>query len=85
MMDLKNINNKFTWGESARVKNIAPIKFQPGQIISICGMTRISSEKLAEKYDSMIGEWVYTIEYLGGADIEIPERYLEPYQEKKKE
>jgi hypothetical protein len=39
-------------------------------------MTKIDSKVLADKYGSHIGEWIYTIEYLGGSDIEIPERYL---------
>jgi hypothetical protein len=72
-------NNKFNWGETVRVKNTAPHIFRPGEIVSVCGMTKIDSRMLANKYDSNIGEWVYTIEYLGGSDIEIPERYLEKY------
>ncbi len=76
-----NLGNKFDWGETARVKDIAPPIFHPGEVISVCGMTIIDSKVLADKYGSYIGEWVYTIEFLGGADIEIPERYLEKYQE----
>ncbi|MDP1607688.1 MAG: hypothetical protein Q8L98_00030 [Chlamydiales bacterium] len=74
-------NNKFDWGETVQVKNNAPSIFQPGQIVSVCGMTKIQSKKLADKYDLKIGEWIYTIEYLGGADIEIPECYLEKFSE----
>lgn len=74
-------DNKFDWGETARVKNTAPLNFRPGQVVSICGMTKIKSKALADKYDSSIGEWVYTIEYLGGSDTEISERYLEKFQE----
>lgn len=72
-------NNKFDWGETVKIKDTAPNIFRPGEIVSICGMTKIDSMKLSDKYDSHIGEWVYTIEYLGGSDIEIPERYLEKY------
>ncbi len=74
------MDNKFDWGESAKVKKTAPIIFRPGKIVSICGVIHVKYKLLADKYDSKIGEWVYTIEYVGGSDTEIPERYLEKYQ-----
>jgi len=73
------ITNLFNWGETLRVKNTAPIIFRPGEVVSVCGMTKTESETFAKKHHSNMGEWVYTIEYLGGSDIEIPERYLEKY------
>ena len=73
-------NNKFNWGETVQVCKTSPPIFRPGEIVSVCGMTKINTKVLANKYDSAIGEWVYTIEYLGGKDIEIPERYLEKYE-----
>ncbi len=72
--------NKFDWGETARVDIEAPKDFHPGQIVAICGMTKINSEKLTKKCKSNLGDWVYTIEYIGGADKEIPECYLEKYE-----
>ncbi|MDE3056019.1 MAG: hypothetical protein KGI80_04955 [Verrucomicrobiota bacterium] len=72
--------NKFDWGETVRIKSSAPFHFRPGEIVSVCGMTKTDSKVLADKYNSYIGEWVYTIEYLGGVDTEIPERYLEKCQ-----
>ena len=74
-------NNKFNWGETVLVCKTAPPIFRPGEIVSVCGMTKINNKMLSNKYDSIIGEWVYTIEYLGGKDIEIPERYLGKYEE----
>lgn len=74
--------NKFTWGNAVCIKKTAPLNFHPGAIVSVCGLTKIESEKLAKKYDSKIGEWGYTIEYIGGADTEIPERFLEKFEEK---
>jgi hypothetical protein len=70
-------DNKFDWGETVRVKDTAPSAFHPGAVVSVCGMTKTNSKVLADKYGSHMGEWIYTIEYLGGSDIEIPERYLE--------
>ena len=72
--------HKFDWGEMVRVKDTAPSIFRSGDVVSVCGMTKINSKVLADKYISYIGEWVYTIEYLGGSDTEIPERYLEKFQ-----
>ncbi len=75
-------DNKFDWGESVKVKDTAPSHFFPGQIASVCGMIKIKTKILADKYESNIGEWIYTIEYTGGSDIEIPEYYLEEYEDK---
>jgi hypothetical protein len=73
-------DHKFTWNDPVRVKNTAPRNFRPGEIASVCGMTKVTTQKLADKYKSSIGEWVYTIEYIGGSDTEIPEGYLEKYE-----
>ena len=75
------IDNKFNYGETVRIKDVVPSIFRPGEVVSICGMTKTDSKVLADKYGSRIGEWIYTIEYLRGSDIEIPESYLEEYQE----
>ena len=75
MSDIED--NKFDWGESVKVKDTAPPQFRPGQIASVCGMIKIKTKILTDKYKSDIGEWIYTIEYIGGTDIEIPECYLE--------
>jgi len=72
-----DLSNQFDWGETVKVKSTAPAIFRPGEVVSVCGMTKTSSKVLADKYNTHIGEWIYTIEYLGGFDIEIPERYLE--------
>jgi len=37
---------------------------------------------LAEKYRSNAVKWGYTIEYLGGSDIEVSEHYLEKCYER---
>ncbi len=78
---MKDDNNRFDWGETVRVKDIAPINFYPGEIVSICGMIKTKSKVLADKYKVNIGEWIYIIEYMGGSALEIPEIYLEKYQE----
>ncbi|MBU6382694.1 MAG: hypothetical protein KGR16_00030 [Verrucomicrobia bacterium] len=72
-------DNKFDWGETVKVKDTAPITFRPGEIVSVCGMAKTDSKVLADKCGSHIGEWIYTIEYIGGSDVEIPEHYLEKY------
>jgi hypothetical protein len=74
-------DNKFDWGETVKVKDAVPSIFHPGAVVSVCGMTNTNSKVLADKYGSHMGEWIYTIEYLGGSDIEIPERYLEKQEE----
>ena len=70
-------DNKFDWGECVKVKDTAPTQFRPGQIASVCGMIKIKTTTLADKYKRNIGEWIYTVEYIGGSDTEIPEYFLE--------
>ncbi|NGX32587.1 MAG: hypothetical protein K1060chlam4_00636 [Candidatus Anoxychlamydiales bacterium] len=55
----------------------------PKQAAVICGMEKIKSESLAKKYNSKLGEWLYTIEFEDGSSIEVPECYLEPYEKGK--
>lgn len=75
-------DNKFDWGESVKVKDTAPSHFHSGQVGSICGMIKIKTKILADKYKSNIGEWICTVEYIGGTDSEIPECYLEKCENK---
>ncbi len=74
-------DNKFTWGDPVLVKKNAPQDFQLGEFASICGITKIETEKLANFYHSKMNTWVYTIEYEDGSSLEIPECYLEKYKE----
>lgn len=74
--------NKFDYGEYVKVKEIAPIKYCPGQIASVCGMTKMESKILADRHYRNIGEWLYTIEFVDGSSIEIPECYLSADEEK---
>jgi hypothetical protein len=82
MKDNEKEDNKFTWGDSALVKKNAPKHYHPREFASICGITKNKTEKLANLYHSKINTWVYTIEFEDGSSIEIPEYYLEPYEEK---
>lgn len=69
--------HKFDWGNFVRISVSAPKKFLPGAIGSICGMIKVTTEILADKYGTTIGEWIYTVEYVGGFDHEVPERFLD--------
>jgi hypothetical protein len=76
--------NKFTWGDTVRVKDEAPKNFHPGEIVSVCGLAEISTEDL--KMDPTLIEptWLYTVEFGDGHSIEIPESYLEPYSDRER-
>ena len=73
--------NKYKWGDSVIVKDIAPPQFCPGQIVSVCGMIKVKTKSLADKYQCNMGDWIYTVEYIGGTEADIPECYLEKYEE----
>jgi len=73
--------NLFTWNDLVITRPNAAIRYFPGEITVICGMEQIKSEKLAKEFDMNIGEWLYTVEFGAGSSIEIPEKYLEKYEE----
>jgi hypothetical protein len=73
---------KYTWNDVVTIKKEVPVEFHPGEIGVICGMSQIKFEDVGKKYHSKLGNWIYTVEFSGGSDIQIPEIYLEKYQDK---
>lgn len=76
--------NKFTWGDSIVIVKSAPPGFHPGEFASVCGFYKISEES-AKKFQCEAEDWVYTVEFSGGNDIQIAERYLEKYEEEERD
>jgi len=70
-------DNKFTWNDVVMVKNNTPELFHPGEIGVICGMSKIKFEEIAKKYHSKVGDWIYTVEFGDGSDIQVAGRFLE--------
>ena len=73
--------NLFTWNDLVVIKPNAPSSYPVGKIAVICGMEQIKSEKLSNEFNIKIGDWLYTVEFGDGSSIEIPEFYIEKYQE----
>jgi hypothetical protein len=46
-------------------------------VASICGFYKIKSPETAERFVCSVGDWIYTVEFEGGNDIQIAEHYLE--------
>ena len=57
------------------------MEFRPNENVYIVGMEKVNNDKLAKKYNTSIGKWIYTIEFDDGSDVTIPEEYLEKYEE----
>jgi hypothetical protein len=70
-------NNKFTWGDSIIIIKSAPDEFHPGEVASICGFYKIKSPETAEQLFCNVGDWIYTVEFGDGNDIQVAEHYLE--------
>ncbi len=68
---------KFTYGDSAKVKENAPKEFRPGEYVAICGITIIDNDYLSLKYNLKKGTITYTIEFDDGSVILIPEEFLD--------
>ena len=77
------MENKFTWGDPVIIKKSAPRNFHPGEFASVCGLYKITSEESASKFKCKIGDWIYTIEFTDGSDMQIAESYLENYENNK--
>jgi len=75
-------DNKFTWGDSVVIVKSAPPGFHPGEFASVCGFYKISSEENAKEFQCKVEDWVYTVEFPDGSDIQIAELYLEKDLEK---
>ena len=81
---MNNKNNKFTWGDPVLIKKSAPKCYKPGEFASICGIDKIITQQEADEFLCKAEDWIYIIEYEDGSSIEVPECYLEPYQDEKK-
>ena len=73
--------NLFTWNDLVLIKLNAPLRYSPGKLAVICGMEQVKSEKLSKEFNIKIGDWLYTVEFGDGSSIEVPESFLEKYQE----
>lgn len=74
------MENKFTWGDPVIISIKAPSQYYPGEFASVCGFYKISSPESAKEFECKIGEWIYTVEFSNGSDIQIAELYLEKYE-----
>ena len=70
---------RYIWNDLVVIKKEVPAQFHPGEIGVVCGMSKIKFEDVTEKYYSELGTWFYTVEFGDGSSIELPECYLEPY------
>lgn len=79
-MKFNDKTNLFTWNDLIIIKSNAPPCYCPGKIAVICGMEQVNSKKLSSDFDIKIGEWLYTVEFGDGNSLEVPEFFLEKYQ-----
>ena len=75
-------DHKFTWGDTVVIKKSAPVHFHPGEIVSVCSVIKIAPEDVKKQPFLIEPTWLYTVEFGNGSSIEVPECYLEPYEEK---
>ena len=69
--------NKLDYGETAIVIRNAEKTYRPLELGFICGMTDIDTHEAALAYDCVGCSWLYTVEFLDGSSLQIPEKYLE--------
>lgn len=76
-MNVEADDSKFTWGDSVIIRKNSPAKFHPGEFASVCGFYKVHSKETAKEFECKIGDWVYTVEFGDGSDIQVPESYLD--------
>jgi hypothetical protein len=74
-------NHKFNWGDTLIIKKSAPVHLHPGEIVSVCSVIKIDAEDVKKDPSLLEPTWLYTVEFGDGSSIELPEYYLEPYEE----
>lgn len=70
-------SNEFDWGEAVIVSPDAPKEYRPLSIADVVGMIFINTPQLAQNFNVKLNTWVYTIEYMDGSSIELPEMFLQ--------
>jgi hypothetical protein len=75
-------DHKFTWGDTVFIKKSAPSYLHPGEIVSVCSVIKIDPKDVKKQPSLIEPTWLYTVEFGDGSSIELPECYLEPYEEK---
>jgi hypothetical protein len=66
-----------TWGDTIRIKGIAPADLRPGQIAAVCGMRAVENSDQAKQLGCEIGTTLYLVELGDGHSAEIPEHFVE--------
>ena len=72
---------QYTWGETVKIVSGAPKTYRPGKLAEICSMWEIRTDENSKARGEPIGTVIYSIEFGDGTLMEIPDRYLEKYQE----
>ena len=73
-------DHKFTCGDTAVIKKSVPSHLHPGEIVSVCSVTKIDPEDVKKQPSLIEPTWFYTVEFGDGSSIGLPECYLEPYE-----
>jgi hypothetical protein len=77
-----DMENKFTLGDAIIVALHAPHRFFPGESASVSNFYKITSEEGAKEFQCNVGDWIYTVEFSDGSDLQIAEHYLEKYDDR---
>lgn len=66
-----------TWGDTVRVKAIAPVSMRPGAIAAVVGIRDVETPTQATQFETPIGSKIYAIEFSDGDAIELAEMWIE--------
>jgi len=69
---------RYTWGDSVRVVDGAPVRYRPGSDAEVVGLRTVETDRQAESAGDPVGTRQYVIEFADGSSVELAESWLEP-------
>ena len=69
--------NRYTYGDTVKIRDDAPDRFRPGEIASVFSVDECDNDVLSKHADAELGEYVYGVEFKDGRDTQLAERWLD--------
>lgn len=80
--DRHTVVMELTWGDSVTIRPDAPAEARPGAGASVCGIRKVETRGQGLEFGVTIGTTLYLIEFGDGTSIEVPETWVEPYDDR---
>jgi hypothetical protein len=66
-----------TWGDTVRLRMLAPVELRPGQLAAVCGIRSVENSDQAKQFGCDLGTTLYRVEFGDGHSVEVSEELVE--------